>query len=178
MHLQAESHNRGVAYRVWTSGNFNPDASSTIRSEPVNVDGDKVQIQHVQNPKFQDSTEMAQWEDQSASDADATATENIEHIATEPEFSQDLPAVGECKDIQLHPNASENETSELHYIVPDTELRIVSVAPVSSITSSDSPPDLSTPQRRKTYQKYPCLTLNALSSLREKRILEFLQVFS
>lgn len=35
MHLQAESHNRGMAYRVWTFGNFNSEASNINKQENV-----------------------------------------------------------------------------------------------------------------------------------------------
>lgn len=179
MHLQAESHNRGVAYRVWTSGNFNPEASNTLPSKPDNVDDDGVSIQHVRNPNFQEnSTETVQWEDHATFNADATATGKIENVATEPELSQGLPAVGECNDMLPYPSSSQNVASELSRIVPDTELQIVSMTPVSDVISLDSPHDLSTSRKRRSYQKYPCLTLNALSTLREKRILELLQVFS
>lgn len=37
MPLQVENHNRGLAYRVWTSENFNLEASNKFVSKPENV---------------------------------------------------------------------------------------------------------------------------------------------
>lgn len=179
MHLKAESHNRGVAYRVWTSGNFTPEQSHTFLNKPDSADDGRVCTQRVRSPKVQEnSTETAQWEDHPTSDADATATGETEIVTTEPEVSQGLPALGECDDMPLQPSSSQNVVSELNPVVPDTELQIVSMTPVSDVVSLDFPHGLSAPRRRKSYQTYPCLTLNALSTLREKRILELLQVFS
>ncbi|XAR49896.1 hypothetical protein NMG60_11004070 [Bertholletia excelsa] len=37
MHLEAENHNKGLVYRVWTSQNFKPEASNIIFSKPDNI---------------------------------------------------------------------------------------------------------------------------------------------
>ncbi|KAK2965595.1 hypothetical protein RJ640_008436, partial [Escallonia rubra] len=57
------------------------------------------------------------------------------------------------------------------------ERQIVSNTVESKFDSVEvSPCALSTPRRRRSYQKYPCLNLNAASQQREQRILEMLQV--
>ncbi|KAL6996272.1 hypothetical protein U1Q18_006407 [Sarracenia purpurea var. burkii] len=49
MHLLAESCNRGVAYRVWTSGNFNPEASTMVvsKSEHVSSENSEKSAQNI-----------------------------------------------------------------------------------------------------------------------------------
>ncbi|XP_059645446.1 uncharacterized protein LOC132287005 isoform X2 [Cornus florida] len=152
MHLQAESHNRGVAYRVWTSGNFNSEAS-VFPSKSENpsdengacnpcvgyLDFHEKSSQIVPDPELELST----------SKDDVKNTGETETKAIEPELSQGSGA---------------------------DELPIVSASTVSNVAPLETPPlALATAPRIRSYQKYPCLTLAAASAQREQRILQILQ---
>lgn len=174
MHLQAESHNRGVAYRVWSHRNFNHEASSTHTDKPdVVLDDDETSVPDPGKRIHECSTEYVQLEDNLANKEDAIITGEIESVSTELEIFKGLPAVGDSN-MLLSPSSSENITPELSLITPVAELHIVNRAPISEATTESNVS--SSPHKRRSHPKYLCLTMNALSRQREHRILELLQV--
>ncbi|XP_057504442.1 uncharacterized protein LOC130787950 isoform X1 [Actinidia eriantha] len=151
MHLQAESHNRGVAYRVWTSGNFNPEASNIVVSKPESA--------LCENDTSNPPVGYLAWHEKSAQTIPDLDLWTSKVDVPDNEKSQD-------KVIELElPNGS-----------PSDELLVVSTAAVSTVAALEtSRLDLSTPPRQRSYQKYPCLTLTVDSARREQWILQRLQ---
>lgn len=175
MHLQAESHNRGAAYRVWTSGNFASEASNI--GKPKNASHENgVDNPHVGNLDVQKkSTQTVEGVGSLTPECDDRAITEHDSVVVEAAISHGPPADGECSDMLLCPSSSQNLDQELSSsIVPDTELQIGQKTTESSPDFSEK----STPRRRRrSYMKYPCLALTAVSTQREQRILELLKVF-
>ncbi|CAK9179892.1 unnamed protein product [Ilex paraguariensis] len=180
MHLQAESLNRGVAYRVWTSNNFNPDAPNVLLDKTEPVFNDKgVGNSPTGDPEVQEMpTQSIEEVDYSTPKGETRVSGDNVNIEIEAEITHGhgSPLVGDGNNMLLCPRSPETFANELGDIVPDTELQTVNTTTVSDIVPSEtSPPSLLTPRRRRSYQRYPCLTLGAASALREQRILEMLQ---
>lgn len=173
MHLQAESHNRGVAYRVWSHRNFNREASSTHTDKPIVLDDNETSVPDPGKKFHECSTEYVQLEDNLANKEDALITGEIESVSTELEIFKGLPAVGDSN-MLLGPSSSENISPELSLITPVAELHLTNRAPISEATIESQVS--SSPHKGRSHPKYLCLTMNALSRQREHRILELLQV--
>ncbi|XP_017252944.1 uncharacterized protein LOC108223286 isoform X2 [Daucus carota subsp. sativus] len=168
MHLQAESQNKGVAYRVWSHGNFNREALSSFIDKPDVVLNDNETSVPNSGKRFDEcSTEYVPLEDDLAKRGDTVIEGENENVSTELEIYKGLPAVGDSN-MLLGPSSSENLSSETSCIMPIAELHIVDKAPVSDAS-------ISAPNKRKSDPKYLCLTANALSKQREHRILALLQ---
>ncbi|KAI3803697.1 hypothetical protein L1987_31857 [Smallanthus sonchifolius] len=149
MHLDSESLNRGVVYRVWTPGNYNAGVPNTppgkskytkVEKPPTNAQAGQLMLTHV--------------------DAEASEEQSINPISS-------------VNDSWLESNDLQSEANDR---VPDAELQTVTVKPSANsvsleISSSISP----APRRRRSYTTYPCIGLNSVNSLREQRILEKLQ---
>lgn len=173
MHLQAESHNRGVAYRVWSHRNFNREASSTYTDKPdIVLNDDETSVPDPGKRIDECSTKYVQLEDDLANKEDAIITEEIESASTELEIFKGLPAVDDSN-ILLGPSSSENLSPEVSHITPVAELHLVNKPPISEATIESHVS--STPHKIRSHPKYLCLTMNALSRQREHRILELLQ---
>ncbi|KAA8541644.1 hypothetical protein F0562_022796 [Nyssa sinensis] len=180
MHLQAESHNRGVAYRVWTSGNFNPEASNTVLSKSENVfDENGVSNPCIGDLAFHEKSTQTVPDrelDLSTSKADIRDTGRTENRTIEPELSPVSLADGDTDTMLVCSSNPQKLACELHGMIPDAELPIVNATTVSNVIPLEtSPPALSTPPRPRSYQRYPCLSLTAVSAQREQRILQRLQ---
>lgn len=135
MHLEAENHNKGVAYRVWTPGNFNNETSTAFyKPEKASPPNDTLKAS---------AGDSNVW----TSEVDV-GDDKLQDNATEQE-----PPRGSLTDFSIE-NAAD----------------VSNAAPVESSSLA-----LSTPHRRKSYQKYPCLTLTAASARREQWILKMLQ---
>ncbi|KAL7162716.1 hypothetical protein ACSBR2_043073 [Camellia fascicularis] len=151
MHLQAESHNRGVAYRVWTYGNFNPETSNIVASKPENV----LNENGASNPPAGDLV----WQEKSAETIPALDLWTSKVDGRDGRKSQE-------KVIE----------AELSLGSPADELCVASTEAASNVGPQETSPLLvSTPPRQRSYQRYPCLTLTADSARREQWILQRLQ---
>ncbi|PWA82944.1 B-block binding subunit of TFIIIC [Artemisia annua] len=158
MHIDSESHNRGVAYRIWTSGNYNkktsntpPDNSKDIIDEdlPTPLQVGQLMLTH----NIQDSDDQPPKVDDEASvEVNLNATPLDSRNINSPEF---------------HPN----------YIIPEAEeVPVVNVNPVENNVSLETPSSASPAKRiRRSSLIYPCIGHTSVSSLREQRILEKLQ---
>lgn len=103
MHLEAENHNRGVVYRLWTSGNFNPEASTKFVSKPENVLNENC----TSNPpdgnlachekSAQAIPELDLW----ISNVDVEHDEKAHEEVIEPELSHASPSNSECNIMML-----------------------------------------------------------------------------
>ncbi|KAG5536532.1 hypothetical protein RHGRI_024082 [Rhododendron griersonianum] len=150
MPLQVENHNRGLAYRVWTSENFNLEASNKFVSKPENV-----------------------------SNENGTYNPPDGNLARHEKSAQAIPELDlwtSNVNIEYDGKAHEVIEPELSHASPSNELQVVSAVAVSNVaTVETSSLDLSTPRRRQSYEKYPCLTSTASSVRREQWILLRLQ---
>ncbi|KAL3519979.1 hypothetical protein ACH5RR_018128 [Cinchona calisaya] len=173
MYLQAESYKRSVAYRVWTSGNFNPKASNIIPCNAETVLQEKRGIpQPVVWETADDLTPTIQEVDASNS---TDVVKPNDGSVIEPEISYGSTANAEDKMILVTVNTSRNSASEASGRIPDSELQVVNTTTSTSTEHEISPSSTSVPARRRSYQRYPCLTLGAASALREQRILNMLE---
>ncbi|GKD84307.1 B-block binding subunit of TFIIIC, partial [Tanacetum coccineum] len=147
MHIDSESHNRGVAYRVWTSGNYNKKASNT----PTDISKDTVD-EDLPTP---------------AQDGQMMLTHNIQDNDDQPPKVDDEASV----------EATLNQTP-LDYILPEAEeVSVVNVNPVENNVSLETPSSAPPAKRiRRSSLIYPCIGHTSVSSQREQRILEKLQV--
>ncbi|XP_047341147.1 uncharacterized protein LOC124944847 [Impatiens glandulifera] len=147
MPLEAENHNRCVAYRVWTHKNFNPEASKKALISSENVASENVSFDLRQRDnslgwevailnKSEQTNKMINIKD------GAEKTNNL--------IEQELP----------------NES-------PVTDLCLATSEPASDFTPEKS--SLSTRRRRRCYQTYPCLTPTLLNNQREEMILQRLE---
>ncbi|KAH7867225.1 hypothetical protein Vadar_030631 [Vaccinium darrowii] len=151
MHKQEENHNRGLAYRVWTSGNFNPEASNIFGSKPEN----NLNENGASNPPDGD---LAYHE------KSAQAIPELDLWTSKVDVEDNRKAHDEVIEPEL-PHGS-----------PSNELLMVNAAAVSNVaTVETSPLDLSTPPRQRSYPRYPSLTKTASSARREQWILQRLQ---
>ncbi|KAH7865791.1 hypothetical protein Vadar_011204 [Vaccinium darrowii] len=151
MHKQEENHNRGLAYRVWTSGNFNPEASNIFRSKPEN----NLNENGASNPP----------------DGDLAYHEKSAQAI--PELDLWTSKVDTEDDRKAHDEVIE---PELPHGSPSNEFQMVNAASVSNVAIVEtSPLDLSTPPRQRSYPRYPSLTKTASSARREQWILQRLQ---
>lgn len=151
MPLEAENLNRGLAYRVWTSENFNLEASNKFVSKPENVSNEN----GTYNPP------------------DGNLARHEKSAQAIPELDLWTSNVNIEYDGKAHEEVIE---PELSHASPSNELQVVSAVAVSNVaTVETSSLDLSTPRRRRSYEKYPCLTSTASSVRREQWILLRLQ---
>ncbi|MDV3199467.1 MAG: hypothetical protein Q8874_02740, partial [Sweet potato little leaf phytoplasma] len=153
MHVDSEGHNRGVAYRIWTSGNYKAGASNT---QP-----DKSKFTNVENLPTQAQAGQLMLTHSSQDDAEASEEQSINPISS-------------ANETWLESNDLESEAND---IVDDEELQTVNVNPSSTSVSLEIPSSGSAAaRRRRSYTTYPCIGLTSVNSLREQRILEKLQV--
>ncbi|MCL7028743.1 hypothetical protein MKW94_010002, partial [Papaver nudicaule] len=168
-HLQSESHNRSVLYRVWTAGNFTGSSLSTLHSkmtDVVNVVEPSLHSKKDLNLQDKSDEDMVQLDFWTTNEESAPEKVESEQKGGEPFCSPG----GKTENKQMvisgsHPHdlASWNGNAELDLVQNESNI-VPSEAPSSSNQS-----------RLRSYQKYPCLTLTPDSYLREQRLLERIQ---
>ncbi|VFQ59197.1 unnamed protein product [Cuscuta campestris] len=166
MHLEVERPNRGLAYRVWTSRN--------CHSEQPNVTPDKVMKG---NPEGSLLVMGQHTEDISASLSSDCSKGNGENSITEvePEGPSNQILDGEGSSTLLSLTKSQNSEPETSHTVPDAGLHIVSSESFDAGQDETLPVAVSIPSKRRSHQRYPCLTAVAINAQREQRILKMLQ---
>lgn len=183
-HLQAESHDRGVVYRVRTAGNFNPESSKLESSSMAPIAKDLVLQEGIEsnsqrlNLDFRENlSQSVQVVDNLASRGDFRDINDSEDVAVITEPSSDTTVSGEGESMQLslwnrqHPDMDPSNT------VSDEKLRlVVSDSGTNNAIQETSPPAVVSCRRRKSSLNYPCLTVDAINSQREQRILQMLLV--
>ncbi|KAK6911874.1 B-block binding subunit of TFIIIC, partial [Dillenia turbinata] len=177
MHLQAENHNRGVAFRAWTAGNFQPDPDDPIASKSVSFSGGK-------ELSYQEGGELTVPQDSSqvitefqTSTRDALPLDSVKTKETEAEHSLCSLEVGQHDNELVRPSSLQDAVCEIRDVTPGEELRLGTLSPQSGIAPpKTSKPALLSPSKRcSSYPKNPSISLTALSARREQRILERLQ---
>ncbi|XP_023749005.1 uncharacterized protein LOC111897275 isoform X1 [Lactuca sativa] len=147
MHLESENLNRGLVYRVWTSGNFNSEASTSLPSKSEDTMDDKLSTQSQTQVGQLMLTHTTQESDHRITTVNAEASEE-----------QNIDPIGLI-------------STGSHNLQSDTSGIIVNLNPALEISSSASPAS----HVRRSYTTYPCLGFSSASSQREQRILEKLQ---
>ncbi|XP_071686100.1 uncharacterized protein [Rutidosis leptorrhynchoides] len=156
MHLDSESLNRGMVYRVWTSGNYDARGSKTTPGkEDIGKSSTHGQPGKQTPPHIIIPEDIDDWT--SKVDAESSEEQNID-------------------DTQLDSTSLNNQQCETSDIIVVAEPQIVNAKPVSTFDPLElSSPASPAPRRRRSYKTYPCLGLSTTNSQREQRILEKLQ---
>ncbi|GKB03885.1 B-block binding subunit of TFIIIC [Tanacetum coccineum] len=155
MHMDSESHNKGLAYRVWTAGNFNKKVLNTPPGKSKDTINENL-------PTDAQAGKLMLTLDIQSVDCH---TPNIYDEASE-ELNVDDPLL-DSRSI----NSPHCDTND---IIPHAEE--VSIANVNSVENEvslvTSPP---AKRIRRSSLTYPCIGHTSVSSQREQRILEKLQ---
>ncbi|XP_021901086.1 uncharacterized protein LOC110817003 isoform X2 [Carica papaya] len=172
MHLQAESHRKTTAFRVWTSGNSNPELSNAFhnKSQDVNVENNSPNIDMDYLDVVEGPTSVFVNHDYSTSGCHLSAPGKVNdgELDVENSHSSNQDGKTECLPSQnLQESLHEaNETD------PDADLDVMkSVMENVAPTETKSPAILKPPNSRA---HHPYL-LTADNARREQRILQWLQ---
>ncbi|KAK6264270.1 hypothetical protein SCA6_019704 [Theobroma cacao] len=176
MHLQAESHKKTTAYRVWTSGNANPKSSNAFLIKPKNPhDENEISSFDVGNSEVPEGSNQNFIEyDPSTSGGNFSTPMKVNDMENHTETS--CGSLGETNHIVVYSDNMQEFPSEQSNTAFDAELDLVSAESEIHPTPSKStccallkPPDSGSRQR------YACQVLTADGARREQRILERLQ---
>ncbi|PWA49195.1 B-block binding subunit of TFIIIC [Artemisia annua] len=158
MHIDSESHNKSVAYRVWTAGNFSKKVSHT----PSGISKDTI------NEKLPTDAQAGQL----------TLTLDIQSVDCEtPKIDNEASEELNINYPPLDSRSINNPHCDTNDIIPVAEdVPIVNVNPVENDVSLEGSSSASPAKRiRRSYLTYPCIGHTSVSSQREQRILEKLQ---
>ncbi|XP_010273234.1 PREDICTED: uncharacterized protein LOC104608836 isoform X2 [Nelumbo nucifera] len=178
MQLQAESHNRGMAYRVWTAQNFNRGASIAFPSRHEDTrDGSELSSQSVGDLVLHEkSAPSIVHLDSSASVNESSTPGTVKEGGMNSETCLVLSGDATSNQMVVYGSQPKDLPLEIDCTVPDAERDLVNKVTKSNIV----PPGTSSlifskPAKLQSCQRYPCLTLAAINTQRERRILERLQ---
>ncbi|KAL5728992.1 hypothetical protein ACHQM5_002006 [Ranunculus cassubicifolius] len=161
MHLQAENCNRTVHYRVWTSGNFPGETSNNVHGKSEYSQSHQKVDQVI--PLIESSTSKDEFKSPECG---------------QNEFERHCSSPGDDGNTQMLICGSSLRDSVNGILGTDWdeehELGIMVSEPISA-PSEVPPPTSSTPSKRRSYPRHPCLVLTAESAQREQRIRERLQ---
>lgn len=175
LHPDLETQRKNQVYRLYTAGNFNPrictetpeERESTMKKSPELKSHDE---------NLSQSTPRV-WDDTSVFTGNVRGTKESEYSASVTvEASTDMHVNGEGKSIlllKLNPESSDDGQRDG---VPDDELLLANGLLTNNDQLEKSPCTAAKPSRVRSFMRYPCLTTNGNSSLREQRILKMLQV--
>ncbi|GMI73201.1 hypothetical protein like AT1G17450 [Hibiscus trionum] len=176
MHLQAESHKKTTAYRVWTSGNSYCKSSNAFFIKSKDADGEK-QISSLDRGHSEAPDELKQnliEYNPSTSAVSSFTPVRVNDIENDTEISCGSP--GETNHIVLYSDNAQRLLSENSNTPQDAELDSVIIE--SQICASQPQPiglDLLRPSDSGSYQTYSSQVLTADGARREQRILGRLQ---
>lgn len=181
-HLQAESHYRGVVYRVRTAGNFNPESSklevssmAPIAKDLVLQKGNESNSQRLNLDFHENLSQSVQVVDNLASMGDFRDINDSENVAVITEPSSDTTVSGEGESMQLSLWNQQHPDMEPSNTVSDEKLQLlVCDSGTNNAIQETSPPAVVYCRRRRSNLNYPCLTVDAINSQREQRILQML----
>lgn len=177
MHLQAESHKKTTAYRVWTSGNSCCKSSNAFLTKSKNADDEK-QISNldVGHSEVPDELNQNLLEYNPSASASVSSTPvKVNDLENDTEISCGSP--GETNHIVLYSDNTQGLPTEQSNTACDAELDLVSTE--SQICAAPPQPtghDLLRPPDSGSYQTYSSQVLTADGARREQRMLGRLQV--
>ncbi|GMI86163.1 hypothetical protein like AT1G17450 [Hibiscus trionum] len=176
MHLQAESHKKTTAYRVWTSGNSYCKSSNAFLSKSKNSDDEKqissLDCGHSEAPD-ESNHNLIEY-NPSTSVGDSFTPVKVNDMENDTEIS--CGSLGETNQIVLYSDNTQRLPSEQSNITQDAELDLIRIE--SQICASPPQPiglDLLRPADSGSYQTFSSQVLTADGARREQRILGRLQ---
>ncbi|KAK4343178.1 hypothetical protein RND71_038994 [Anisodus tanguticus] len=175
--MEPELMNKAKGYRLWTPGNHNPGASTITLNkslvDPSETSGCTPLGTHLE---FQENSALAR-QDVDASVPEGNGVGNSHNVSTgiEPKASDGLVLDEKDESVPLCLSSSLDSTIKVSSTTSDAELQIVSAASSYVVPAEALPLAVPTPSRRRSYPRYPCLTLEATSAKREQWILKLLQ---
>lgn len=176
MHLQAESHKKTTAYRVWTSGN-SCKSSNAFLIKAKNADDEKqtsnLDVGHSGVPDELNQNLLEY--NPSASASDSFTPVKVNDLENDTEISCGSP--GETNHIVLYSDNTQGLPTEQSNTACEAELDLVSTE--SQICAAPPQPiglDLLRPPDSGSYQTYSSQVLTADGARREQRMLGRLQV--
>ncbi|CAN4117294.1 unnamed protein product [Withania somnifera] len=176
IHMEPELINKAKGYRLWTPGNYNPGASTITLNKPVvepsETSGCTPVGTHIE---FQENSALARQDvDTSVPEGNGEANSQNVSTGTLPKVSDGLVMDDKDESIPVCLSSSLDSTIKVSSTTSDAELQISAsssyVAPTDTLALA-----VPTPPRRRSYPRYPCLTLEATSAKREQWILKLLQ---
>ncbi|KAF5201539.1 B-block binding subunit of tfiiic [Thalictrum thalictroides] len=172
MQLQAESHNRSMHYRVWTSRNFPTGPANVLSARPGDLHSMRTTNDMGLHEKADQTIHLIE---SSASKKEFGSPDKMEYRqkGTEPHNSSPQKGSNQMLICGIDPH-------DLGYNVIDTdcdeEQDSLSMLSESVTAPSETPPSTSSnPLKCRSYRRHPCLALTAESAQREQRILNQLQ---
>ncbi|XVF25204.1 hypothetical protein REPUB_Repub13aG0193100 [Reevesia pubescens] len=176
MHLQAESHKKTTAYRVWTSGNSNPRSSNAFLIKSKNADDEnEIFNLDVANSEAPDGSNQNFLEYNPSTSALSFSTPvKVNDMENDTEISCGSP--GETNHIVLYSDNMQGFPAEQSNTAHDAELDLVSrESEIYSPPPEQTGLDLLKPPDSVSCQTYSSKVLTADGARREQRILERLQ---
>ncbi|KAM3324940.1 putative protein isoform X1 [Capsicum chacoense] len=177
IHMEPELINKAKGYRLWTPGNHNPGASPITLNKPVvapsEISGCTPLGTHTE---FQENSALPRQDvDASVPVGNTEANSQNTSTGTLPKVSDGLVLDEKDESVPVCLSSSLDSTIKVSSTTADAELQIVSasssyVAPTDALALA-----VPAPPRRRSYPRYPCLTLEATSAKREQWILQLLQ---
>ncbi|XP_058005098.1 uncharacterized protein LOC110664370 isoform X2 [Hevea brasiliensis] len=171
MHVQAENHNKTVAFRVWTSDSNTEESNAFLDKSKIDLGGINNSTLNVSNHDVSDrSTEALLEYNPSTSEVDFAATGKLNSGEINAEPCQGLPKDGPTN----HVLDCHDKVPELHHEPMDTasDAKLNLMISEMEINSASSETTLTLPDSGSSY---PYLPLTTDGALREQRILERLQ---
>ncbi|KAK8592705.1 hypothetical protein V6N13_063272 [Hibiscus sabdariffa] len=176
MHLQAESHKKTTAYRVWTSGNSYGKSSNAFLFKSKDANDEKqissLDLGHSEAPD--ESNQSLIEYNPSTSAVGSFTPVRVNDIENDTEISRGSP--GETNNIVLYSDNAQRLPSEQSNTAQDAGLDLVIIE--SQICASQPQPigpDLLRPSDSGSYKTYSSQVLTADGVRREQRILGRLQ---
>ncbi|KAL4366827.1 hypothetical protein GQ457_05G023790 [Hibiscus cannabinus] len=176
MHLQAESHKKTTAYRVWTSGNSYCKSSNAFLIKSKNSDDEK-QISNLDcgHSEVPDESNHNLIDYNPSTSAGGSFTHvKVNDMENDTEIS--CGSLGETNQIVLYSDYARSLPSEQSNTAQDAELDLIRIE--SQICASPPQPighDLLTPADSGSYQTFSSQVLTADGARREQRVLGRLQ---
>lgn len=165
-----ESHKKGEVYRLWTAGNFKPEASNMtpIVGETVRQEVSESKSPVLDRYLLKDSSQPVQVLDTSISVGNNSGTNEIENDAADKTEASNCTTADECSSgLLVRCNTPNSDVEQFTGVLAEEPLQgSKSVHPLALVKS---------PMRR-SHPRPSSLAIRASSSRREQRILKILEV--
>lgn len=178
VHAVKESHGKGEVWRLWTAGNFKPEAShmTLIEGETVlpKFDESKSLVLHQYLPK--DTSQPVQVPNTSISVGNNSGNKESEIDAAGINEASNSTAVDECSSgVLVRCKTQNSDVVQCTGVLAEEPSQESKSVPKSNLPETHSLA-LVKSSRRRSHPRPSSLVVRASSSLREQRILKILEV--
>jgi general transcription factor 3C polypeptide 1 len=179
MHRQAEINKRTPEYRVWTAGNSNSDTPIAVLCKSKAVLGDNnISDLNTSNVDVPVRSDVGLLEHGNSTLGIYSASSGKLNEEIDTDVYSGSPEDGKTNHMQLCPGNVPDSLNRPRSTASNAEIYIESMQMEPDGASSvKTTPTLLTPHHSGSSQTYPHMPLTADSAFREKKILEWLQVF-